>query len=233
MAFDGLWRVRSGTLAVGVGVAATSVILAGCGASSDNGEAKKTGPQVASDAADAMKAAGAFHIAGTANEGGKPMSVDLQIQNNDLSGKLTLDGASFNLIVVNGKAYIKGDTKFWTASGVPAQSAALISNRWVLAPSSTSADFSQLTADGFAKEFKNPSDSAIQTTVRKAKVDGKNVVVVTQKDGSELDVAAKGKPYPVRISNKGESGALTFSGWGQTQPINTPPSPLDLNNISS
>ena len=50
---------------------------------------------------------------------------------------------------------------------------------------------------------------------------------------SELDVAAKGKPYPVRISNKGESGALTFSGWGQTQPINTPPSPLDLNNISS
>lgn len=230
MAFDGLWRVRRGTLAVGVGVAATSVILAGCGGSSDNGEAKKTGPQVASDAADAMKAAGAFHIAGTMTQSGKPTSVDLQIQNNNVSGKMTLDGASFNLVIVNGKAYIKGDTKFWTASGVPAQSAALLNGRWVSAPSSTSSDFSELTADGFAKELKNPSDGAINTQVHKAQVNGKDVVVVTQKDGSELDVAAKGKPYPLRISNKGESGALTFSGWGQTQPITTPPSPLDLNN---
>lgn len=232
MAFDGMRRVRCSTLVVGVGVAATSVILAGCGGSSDNGEAKKTGPQVASDAADALKTAGAFHISGTMTSDGKPTSVDLQIQGNSASGKMTLDGATFNLVIINGKDYIKGDTKFWTTSGVPAQSAALLNGRWVTAPSSTSSDFAQLTADGFAKELKNPSDGTIQNPVHKAKLDGKDVVVVTQKDGSEMDVAAKGKPYPQRISNKKESGALTFSGWGERQPIKTPPSPLDLSNAS-
>jgi hypothetical protein len=35
----------------------------------------------------------------------------------------------------------------------------------------------------------------------------------------------------VRAVSKGDqTGALTFSGWNQTQPIQTPPSPLNLDN---
>ena len=225
-------KARRATLAVGV-VTTTSLVLAGCGGSSDNGEAKKTGPQVAADAAAAVKSAGGFHVSGTVNQGGKPSTVDLQIQNNDVSGTISLEGAKLNLIIVNGKAYIKGDTEFWTGNNVSAQTAALLNGRWVAAPASSTSEFSSLTAAGLASDLQHPTDSSFKTPVHKAKIDGKNVVVVTQQDGSELDVAASGKPYPVRIVNKGSSaGTTTFSGWGQTQPITTPPSPLDLNNAS-
>lgn len=225
-------KVRSTTLAVGI-IASASVLLAGCGGSSDNGEAKKTGPQVASDAAAAIKSSGAFHVAGTMTEAGKASNVDLQIQNNDVSGTITLDGAKLNLIVLNGHAYIKGDSKFWTSNNVPAQTAALLNGRWVTAPPSSASEFKDFSASGVADDLEHPTDGDFQNAVRKAKVDGKDVVVVTQKDGSELDVAAKGKPYPVRTVSKGDqTGTLTFSGWGEKQPIKTPPSPLDLSKAS-
>jgi hypothetical protein len=57
------------------------------------------------------------------------------------------------------------------------------------------------------------------------------VVVTTQKDVGELDVANTGKPYPLRITNKGtESGALTFSDFGTKQPITAPPSPIQVSS---
>jgi hypothetical protein len=224
-------KVRGTTLAVGIGAAAASLVLAGCGGSSDNGEAKKTGPQVASDAAAAIKASSAFHVAGTVTEDGKPSSIDMQIQNNDVSGTMTMQGAKLNLVIVGGKVYIKGDSKFWSSNNVPAQTAALLGGRWVIAPASSADEFKTFSATGLADDFEHPTDGPFQNDVHKAKVDGKSVVVVTQKDGSELDVAAKGKPYPVRAVSKGDqTGTLTFSGWDQTQPIKTPPSPLNLDN---
>jgi hypothetical protein len=229
---DRLGKVRSTTLAVGI-VTTTSLVLAGCGGSSDNGEAKKTGPQVAADAAAAVKSAGGFHVSGTVDQSGQPSTVDLQIQNNDVSGTISLAGAKLSLIIVNGKAYIKGDTKFWTGNNVPAQTAALLNGRWVAAPASSASEFSNLTAAGLANDLQHPTDSSFTDPVHKAKLNGKSVVVVTQKNGSLLYVAATGKPYPVRIVNKGTSaGTSDFSNWGQTQPIKTPPSPLDLNSSS-
>jgi hypothetical protein len=233
MVFDGGRQVRRTSFALGIGLVATSVVLAGCGGSSDNGEAKKTGPQVASDAAAALKAAGAFHVAGTVKDNGKPASIDLQIQDSDVSGTMALNGAKLDLVIVNGKAYIKGDNNFWQTNGVPSQTAALLDGRWVTAPSSASTDFKQFSATGLATELEHPSNSPIQTQVHKAKVDGKDVVVLTEKDGTEIDVAATGKPYPLRVIQKGtETGTLTFSGYGKQQAITTPPSPLDLNNAA-
>lgn len=225
-------KIRGTTLAVGIGAAA-ALVLAGCGGSSDNGEAKKSGPQVAADAAAALKAAGAFHVVGTMTQDGKPSNIDLQIQNNDVSGTMTLDGAKVELVVLGGKAYIKGDSKFWTSNNVPSQTAALLNGRWVAAPASAASDLADLSANGLAKELQNPTDSPLTDPVHKAKVDGKSVVVVTQKDGSELDVAAKDKPYPLRIVNKGDqAGSLNFTGYGEKKPIKTPPSPLNLDNAA-
>src|ERR1700712_2255163 len=99
--------------------AATVLTATACGGSSGNGESKKTGPQVATDTADALRNSGAFHVAGSVTDSGKQESIDLQIQGADVSGTLTTQGSPVQLIVVKGQAYAKAPTSFWAQSGVP------------------------------------------------------------------------------------------------------------------
>lgn len=210
--------------------AATVLSMAACGSSSGNGESKKSGPQVATDAAAALRAAGAFHVTGSVADSGGKESIDLQIQGADVSGTLMSQGESVQLIVLKGQAYAKAATSFWTKSGVPAATAARINGKWVTLPSTSTSSFSEFSATGLANELQHPtSGGAIQSATRTATVNGKKVVVLTQKDGSEVNVSATGKAYPESISNKGQdSGTLTFSGYGKQQTISAPPAPLQV-----
>lgn len=89
----------------------------------------------------------------------------------------------------------------------------------------------QFSLSEVVKELEHPLGTKVLTSPKTGKLNGASVVMVTQQDGGELDVAASGPPYPVHLVTKGSSsGSITFNDIGGKQNITAPPSPLNLPN---
>jgi len=213
-----------------VGLAA--VLLTACGGS-DNGESAKKGPQVAADAANALEKAGAAHLTGTGTQDGKPMQLDVTVVGADATGTVSMDGAKLDLVNAGGKLYIRASGDFWTQNGIPASAVSLLDGKWVILPADAAGELSQFSLKGLADELRHPTDGKIKDAVHTATVDGKKVVVVTQSDGSTLDVAATGTPYPLKIVDKGsEASTITASDFGKKTKISAPSGALDLSQLA-
>ncbi len=219
----------------------TTLALTACGgtaatsgsAPTGNGEGAKTGQQVANDAADALEKAGAVHLRGSGTNDGKPMSVDMHLQDADATGTITMDGGTLELTNTGGKIYVRASAPFWTAQGVPAQAVPMLAGKWVIVPSAAGKEFGQLTIKGMADELRKPTDGAIDPKVHTGTLNGQKVVVVTQSDGSTLDVAATGSPYPLETVDKGaNAGTMTASDFGKRTTITAPTGALDLSQLS-
>ena len=214
-------------------VAATAVLLTACGGSG-NGEAAKKGPQVAADAAQALEQAGAARLTGSGTMDGRRMRVDLHLQADGATGTMTIDGRSVLLTNVGGKVYMKAPAAFWQGSGVPASLAQGLGSKWVILPSGASSGLDQFTLHGMAQQLRKPSGAKIEDAVHTATLHGQEVVVVTQSDGSTLDVAATGKPYPLQTVDKGkDSGTITISDFGRKTEITAPSGAVDLSQLGS
>jgi hypothetical protein len=222
-------RVR--TLVV-AGLAAALLTACG-GGSSGNGEAAKKGPQVAADAANALEQAGAAHLKGNVTEQGQSGDVDLQLQGTDVSGTITLGGQKVQLISTGGKIYAKAPAAFWSSFGAPESIAGQLDGQWVIVPGEAASSFDTFTLKGLADSLRKPSDGSIKDAVTTTSLDKQLVVVVSQTDGSTLDVAATGTPYPLKATDKGgdSPGTLTFSGFGKKTTITAPANALDLSTL--
>lgn len=209
---------------------AAVLLLAACGGSPLEG---KTGPQVAAAAADALEAAGAVHVSGTMTSDGQEGQLDLQLQGEDAIGSITLAGSEIELIIVGGVAYAQAPPEFWASSGLPEGAAAMVENRWVTVPGDAGAGFGEFTLAGFADELRDPADGAIQDAVSEGEVDGEDVVVVAQENGSTLKVADDDPSYPLELTNTGDTtGTVTFDRFGETSDISAPVNPLDLSQLA-
>jgi hypothetical protein len=212
----------------------TAVLLAACGGGdSGNGEAAKKGPQVAADAANALEQAGAAHLTGNVTEQGQTGDVDLRLQGADVTGTITLAGQKVQLVSTGGKIYAQAPAAFWSSFGAPAAIAGQLDGRWVIVPQEAASSFDTFTLKGLADSLRNPKDGSIKDPVTMDKLGGQPVVVVTQSDGSTLDVAATGTPYPLRATDKGGTspGTLSFSDFGKKTTITAPANPLDLSQL--
>ncbi|MGZ4486104.1 MAG: hypothetical protein ACXVW8_17420 [Nocardioidaceae bacterium] len=221
----------------------TTLLLAACGGGTSatststtpagNGESSKTGQQVANDAADALEKAGAAHLTGTGTSDGKPMTVDLHLQDADAAGTMTMDGGTLEITTTGGKFYVRASAPFWTAQGVPAQAVPALAGKWVIVPSDAAKDFGQFTLKGMADELRKPTDATIEPKVHTDTLNGQKVVVVTQSDGSTLDVAATGTPYPLQSVDKGATaGTMTVGEFGKRTTITAPTGALDLSQLA-
>lgn len=215
---------------------AAALLVAGCGSSGpkDNGESKKTGPAVAGDAADALQQAGAVHLKGTENEDGKPGAADLQFEDQNVSGTLTIDGQTVSVVGIGKTSYIKAPASFWSAQKVPAQAAANLDNRWVKVPDSGSGSLtSELSLSVIVGEVRKPDNATINAPVKTGTVNGQKVLTLTESDGSTLDVAATGKPYPLHVVDRSSQGGdLTLSNFGVRTNITAPAGALDLQQVA-
>jgi hypothetical protein len=197
-----------------------------------NGEAAKTGSQVAADAADALASASAVHMVGNGISDGQPLSMDLHLQGSDVSGTVTMGGQPLGLLSAGGKTYMQATAAFWKTQQVPASIATKLDGRWVLVPAEAGNPFEEFSLPKLADQLRTPDSSTWQPAVAKGSYQGKDVVVITESDGSTTQVAATGKPYPLQAEDKGsQPGTLTFSDYGITVPITAPPSPLDLSTL--
>jgi hypothetical protein len=227
--------MRARSLARGLTAAGLSaVLLTACGGGdSGNGEAAKKGPQVAADAANALEQAGAAHAKGTVTSNGQSGDLDLQLQGTDVSGTLTMQGEKVQIVGTGGKTYIQAPASLYAAQNIPDAIAGQLAGKWVIVPESAASDFSTFTLKGLADDLRKPTSGTIKDPVTTATVDGQKVVVVTESDGSTLNVAATGTPYPLKEESKGtEPSSVTLSDFGKKTTITAPAGALDLTQLA-
>jgi hypothetical protein len=209
-------------------LAVTALLLGGCGGSGPLDD--KDGPAVADAAADALEKAGAVHMSGNFEEDGGEGEVDLHLQGEDAIGSITMNGVELELLSADGAVYLKGAADFWTSFGMPAEGAAMFEDRWVIVPEQGAGQFQQFSLAGIVDLFRNP-ESEIDGDVSPEEADGKDVVVVTQEDGSKLTVANEDPTYPLSIASEEDGGKLEFSRFGEKEEIVAPDDAIDLTEM--
>ena len=225
-------------------MAATLLSVSACGSSSgspgqpSNGETAKSGLQVSKDAAAALTASGAVHLAGTMTDAASKATetVDLQLQSDGTSGTVSEQGITINLISVGGDEYVKGPAGFYTKEKLASAVAAKLANKWVKLPAGTNAiEFSLAST---AKSLQDPqAGETFKTKVESGTLNGQKVAIASLTNGSQLFVAATGKPYALKIVNSATDpngkGILILSGFGDKKSITAPAGAIDASTVKA
>lgn len=218
-------------------VTAAAVVLSACGSDASDSARPldgKSGTEVAAAAADALEEAGSAHVQGTTTQDGQETTVDADLDGEDAAGSLTLAGTQLDFISAGGTSYFRTAADFWISSGVPADVAAQLHGEWVaLPPDATgSSGATELSLSGIVASLRDP-ESPVHDDVDADELDGQDVVVVTQDDGSELFVASDDPTYPLQLTNAGDApGSLRLSDFGADQDIMAPEGALDLAQLT-
>lgn len=130
----------------------------------------------------------------------------------------------------DGTSYIKGDAGYWTALGPKGKSIGqLAGGRWIKFPA-VSVPGRRLAAscdlDGFLGRMK--LDHSSSTKSGTGTIGRQPVVTIRQKDPegtNTLSVAAKGKPYLLKIAS--DKGELTMAFGAFDQPVNVTAPPAN------
>jgi hypothetical protein len=209
-------------------VTGAALLLTACGSSPLEG---KNGSEVAGAAADALEEAGSVHMAGSMEEAGEEAEVDLHLQGDDAIGTITMSGAELELLSVDGTVYMKGSPDFWASFGMPEEATAMFDGQWVIVPGDAATEFADFSLDGIVDSLRNP-ESEVNEEVGSDEVDGKDVVVVEQEDGSTLSVADEDPSYPLEMTGgDGSTGTLTFSRFGEEEDISAPEDAINLEEL--
>jgi hypothetical protein len=216
------------------GLAAVLLAACGGGSGSGNGEADKKGPQVAKDAAAALDKAGSAHVTATLASAGQREKVDLDMRGTDTSGTVTIGAQAVKIISTGGNLYLQAPAEFFTAQGLSAEQAGQLVGKWVTLPKQSGGGLGDFNLKSLSGELRKPSSGTTKNAVKTATVNGTKVVVVTESDGSTVDVAAEGAAYPLRFQNKSSdnSGTITLSDFGKKFAIAAPPSPVPLPSLT-
>jgi hypothetical protein len=222
-------RVASMAVVVLVGFVAS-----GCGgATTSNGEAKKSASQVLRDAKAVVRKTLSLHVVGRAVEGGEPTSIEVSLSQSGGGGRITAKGATIQMVRARSELYLKADRASWLALTRKAAVANLFADRWIKAPADTP-DFAGLA--GFLDIAKLADDLKPEGAISKlpvTKLNGRAVIPLVDATGSTLYVAAEGPAYIVKVVNTGKSsggaGTFTLDHYGSAT---TPPVPTNAVDLS-
>ncbi|HEY2641358.1 MAG TPA: hypothetical protein VGI66_15925 [Streptosporangiaceae bacterium] len=213
----------------GIALAAMLVVgltAAGCGSSSAGAKsAAKLMPELQA----AARSATSVHMAGLVKSGGQTVTINMSFDGDSVAGTLQLNGASFELLSLKGKTYIKLNASFLKLAKAPAIACATICGRYVELPAASarqitgSLSMQQLVNQVFSD--KNTRQGAASgCTFSPATVNGQSVLQCSYR-GNTVDVAAHGKPYPVYFT--GPHGQhIAFSEWNSATLPPVPPANL-------
>ena len=205
-----------------------ALLLTACGGSSPL--EGRTGPEVAALAADALEEAGSVHVAGSIVQDGAEVGMDLRMQDEDVAGTLTFDGAGFGLVTVDGELYVEASPEFLAPFDLAAGEAARYEGRWVALPRESAGEYSDLSLAGMVEELRRDD---IDDDVRRDELDGQDVVVVEHADGTRVVVADDDPAHPLRMTGDEDSeGELVFSDHGEDQGITVPEDVVALEEIT-
>jgi hypothetical protein len=211
-------------------------LLAACGGgSSGNGVADMTADEIVAEALEAAKSADSVHVQGGTG-GSDPIELDLYlVAGEGGEGTLTVNGLTFEMVRIGDKAYFKGDDAFWNQFGGNAI-AQLMEGKWLVAPADSGdlASFTPLTDmeqlfQEVLGEHGEPLEKGEET-----EVDGEPAIAVNDtEEGGTLYVATEGEPYPLKVENTGEQGAITFTEWNEEHELTAPEDAIDVSQLPS
>jgi hypothetical protein len=214
-------------------LALVAVPLAGCGSSSSagNGVASKTPAEIVAAAKAAADGASSVHVSGSIVSAGSPITLDLElVSGKGGRGQISEGGLSFNLILLDGTAYISGSPAFYSHFGGPA-AAQLLEGKWLKAPSRTG-NFSTL---GSLTNLSELLDTALTDHGTLAKgptttLGGAHVLSITDvAHGGTMYVSTTGRPYPLEITKSGAGGGtISFDRWNAAVTLAAPKDAIDL-----
>jgi hypothetical protein len=232
-----LVRLRLRTLAGPLSVLALAGVV-GCGSSSNDGSglASKSPAQIVTAAQTAADSASTVHVAGAIVNGGTPIELDMELVNGKGGkGRLSENGASFELVEIGGYVYIKGSQAFYShVAG--AAGAQLLEGKWLKASASggTFASLTSLTNLRTLLDSTLTSHGAL-TKGATSTVEGQQAIAVKDATrGGTLYVATSGTPYPLQIAKRGSSGGkITFNHWNEPVTLKAPANAVDLSQLES
>ncbi|MET9546121.1 MULTISPECIES: hypothetical protein [unclassified Streptomyces] len=211
-------------LAVAVACAAAVIGVTGCSSDGDKDPFDgMSADKIAEKASKASKDAGSYRMKGQMKQKGEVSDIEFSVaKSGDCKG--TMGSAKMGkaeFLSAGEFSYSKGDDKFWEAQG-GGSTAELLKGRWVKQPNKG------------GKAICNPDDMFSNKNLKKlkrkddAEVGGAKAAVLTRtKDGETTTfyVAMEGKPYFLKVVNKGSDGpgTVTFSDYGKTVDVKAPP----------
>jgi hypothetical protein len=225
--------MRAGAAGIGL-VAVAALLLAGCGSSASSASpgspssARPAGATVA-QMKSAVNAARSVHLDGVLRNSGRAVGLDIGlIRSGEFSGTITDNGVPLMLTDAGGKLYVKATPAFLKQLKVSAALCSLMCGKYVELTSAQS----QALAGNFTMQKLLASltgnlpkfADAGTTTVR-----GQPAQVLRAPDGSMLDVASTGTPYPLRAVGKGHNGQLDFTQWNSVPHPAAPPADQVIN----
>jgi hypothetical protein len=187
----------------------------------------------------AVQAATSVHVAGRLVAEGRPLGLDLGVhRSGQLAGTITTAGVPLTIIDTGGKAYIKATRAFLAQLNASAAVCKLICGKYVL---TTGAREDKLTGSLGMRTLLGSMTARrlpVFTSAGTSTVGGVPANVLRGSDGSKLELAARGAPYPLRVTapaSHDRAGSLEFSQWNSVPPPAAPPSAkvIDLRQLEN
>lgn len=212
-------------------VAASVVLLAGCGGGS-NDFAKKPPKDIIAAAKTDMGSLTSVHLAGDITNQADKITFDMQVTKvGDCHGTLTVGAGKAEIVSVGGAAWMKPDDAFWKAqAGAQAtQIEQVVGDKWVVMPSSASDLSSLCNLDSLLSKLNDGSSgsSSSDGTVKgTSNVNGQDAVELdSTQSGDTLKtwVATGDKHYVVKLEMGGASpGSVNFTEFDKNFNIAAP-----------
>jgi len=181
-----------------------------------------------------VRQASSMHVVGRLTNNGVPISVNLDLQKNgDVAGTESLKGASFQVIAVHSKVYVKATRSFLRVVKAPAGACAVACGKWLqLTPGLASQLMGDLSMTNFTGPLTSPRLPTFTAAGSKT-VDGQLAWVLSAGGGVTLAISSASPHYPLAATTGGSTmEVITYSRWNET-PLPVPPSPAEVLNLNN
>jgi len=225
-------RVCPSSFRVLTAVLVVALTLGGCGddAPAGNGVGAKTPAQIVAAAQLAAAGAATVHVAGSIVNGGKPISLDMElISGKGGQGRVALDGVSVELLAVDRGGYLNGSAAFFRHVLGPVGEQ--LGGRWLKAPAHRG-NFSWIKS---LTSLRDLVAAALATHGSLSRAPGKTlagepaVAVTDGASGGTLYVAATGDPYPLELVTP--RGTLVFDRWNRPVTLTAPATAVNISRL--
>lgn len=233
-----------------IGLAVASVGLAtaltACGGS-DSSFTDQSAEDIANASKDAMADLKAVKVAGSVTTDGQQVDIDVQTNaDGDCVGSIGIDGASAELIGVEGSTWFRPSQEFWEKSAGDAaeQIISVVGDKWVVVPEGEDGFGQFCDLDELLDQMLKDDDEDDEATFSKGDtedIDGDEAIAIDQEDpeeGTSTGYVLVDEPhYLVKIekTDGDDSGTVTFSEFDEEFDAEAPgeDETIDLDNMSS
>jgi hypothetical protein len=214
---------------------ASGVGLTGCSEDPDegtNGVGKLPPAKIQSRTKAAADGADTVRLSGSVVSNGRTYKLDMRLKEDGGSGSVTSEGATFRLLKVGDKVFLKADADFWKhevsgnhTNDSETAAADKLDGMYVKVP----------TDDPVYKRFSGFTDKDVLldglltlhgalSTDGHHEQSGTRTIRITGDKGSggTLDVSLEGSPFPLRLVRAGDAGTILLSDWGKDFTLQEP-----------